>query len=122
MALEKNILLVDDELNLAFTLAQIIKRAGYEVCQANTAVQATKWLDSKAFNLVILDLGLPDIDGLTLLPTIHFRFPQLPVFILTAFVTAGAKKEAFEKGACHYLLKPIDPAELLSNIHRTLDD
>jgi len=122
MALEKNILLVDDELNLSFTLAQIIKRAGYQVTQANCAERAKQCLDSQSFNLMILDLGLPDMDGLTLLPKIHCRFPKMPVFILTAFVTAAAKKEAIENGACNYLLKPIDPAELLSDIRATLGD
>ncbi|MDR3573028.1 MAG: response regulator [Anaerolineaceae bacterium] len=122
MAIDKNILLVDDELNLSFTLAQIIKRAGYCVTQANTAERARQCLDSQPFNLMILDLGLPDMDGLTLLPTVHCRFPKMPVFILTAFVTADAKKEAIENGACNYLLKPIDPAELISNIRATLGD
>jgi DNA-binding response OmpR family regulator len=122
MSLEKNILLVDDEFNLSMTLAQIMKRAGYQVSQANTAAGAGQCLDSQSYSLMILDLGLPDVDGMTLLPTIHHRFPSMPVLILTAYSGATAKEEAIEKGAQNYLLKPIDPAELLFNIHATLGD
>ena len=122
MTPEKAILLVDDEYNLSFTLAQIIKRAGYQVTQAISAENASLCLDLQKFNLMILDLGLPDMDGLILLPRVHARFPKMPIFILTAFVTADTKKEAIENGACNYLLKPIDPIELLSAIRTTLGD
>jgi Response regulator containing CheY-like receiver, AAA-type ATPase, and DNA-binding domains len=122
MSLEKNILLVDDEINLSMTLAQIMKRAGYQVSQANTAAGAGQCLDSQPYSLMILDLGLPDVDGMTLLPIVHDRFPSMPVLILTSYSGAAAKEEAIEKGAQNYLLKPIDPAELLFNIHATLGD
>ena len=117
---EKCVLLVDDEFNLSFTLAQILQRAGYKVTQANCAECAEKYLNKQSFNLMILDIGLPDMDGLTFLPIVHCRFPQMPVFILTACVTTDARKKASENGACHYIMKPVDPAELISNIQAVL--
>ncbi len=121
------ILLVDDEENLRRTLALILIREGYDVDMAATVNEARQHFDSTSYDLTFLDLKLPDANGLTLLPELRSRFPEMPVVVLTAHDKLDAAIEAVRQGARDYLLKPLDPPliiqrikELLSEAHDTL--
>jgi DNA-binding response OmpR family regulator len=118
----ESILVVDDEQNLRHTLAFILKRAGYFVTTAENAEEALNTLKVGTFNLLILDLKMPDVDGLSLLKLIRQNHPKLPVFILTAYGSLDSAIDALRLEARDYLLKPIDPAQLLQRIENILHE
>jgi two-component system, NtrC family, response regulator AtoC len=117
-----SILVVDDEQNLRHTLAFILKRAGYDVTTTESAQEALNTLQSGAFDLMILDLKMPDVDGLSLLKMIRQNHPNLPVFILTAYGSLDSAIDALRMEARDYLLKPIDPALLLDRIQKIMQE
>ncbi len=120
MTTNASILVVDDEENLRRTLALILQREGYVVTTAASVKEASGCLEASAFDLVCLDLKLPDASGLTLLPEIHSQYPDMPVLILTAHDKLGVALEAVRGGARDYLLKPIDPPILLARVKEVL--
>jgi len=117
----KSILVVDDDPNLRYSLSIILQRAGYLVTTVGQACKAIDSLQAGNFDLVIMDIKMPDIDGLALLPKILTVYPQLPILILTAFPTPETVQEAKQSGARAFLEKPIDPDSLLENVHALLE-
>lgn len=115
-----SILVVDDEENLRRTLALILQREGYTVETAASVKEARVCLEAGAFDLVFLDLRLPDASGLTLLPEMRSQYPDMPVMILTAHDKLGAALEAVRNGARDYLLKPVDPPILIARVKEVL--
>jgi DNA-binding response OmpR family regulator len=115
-----SILVVDDEENLRRTLALILQREGYTVTTTASVKEARSCIEAGPFDLVFLDLKLPDDSGLTLLPELRTRYPAMPVLILTAHDKLGAALEAIRGGARDYLLKPVDPLVLLARVKEVL--
>jgi DNA-binding NtrC family response regulator len=110
------ILLIDDEENLRRTLAMILNREGYQVETAATIKEARARLEKSIYDLVFLDLKLPDANGLTMLPDLRSRFPDMPVLVLTAHDKLDSAVEAVRQGARDYLLKPLDPPVILMRV------
>ncbi len=111
---------MDDEENLRHTLALILQREGYTVMTAASVGEARVCLEASAFDLVFLDLKLPDASGLSLLPDLRSRYPDMPVLILTAQDKLGVALEAVRNGAHDYLLKPVDPPVLIARVNEVL--
>jgi DNA-binding response OmpR family regulator len=122
MIIASSILIIDDEAGLRKTLATILHKAGYQVMTAGTAYEAKQLLQKGAFNLVFLDLKLPDEDGIQVLPVIRKMYPGMPVIILTAHATLGSAIEAIRSGARDYLLKPFDPAQIVDRVSAILTE
>lgn len=112
----QSILLIDDEENLRHTLALILAREGYLVETAGTIGEARERLEASRYDLVFLDLKLPDANGLSLLPFLRERFPGMPVLILTAHDKLDSAVEAVRHGARDYLLKPLDPPMIIKRV------
>jgi DNA-binding response OmpR family regulator len=122
MSKPASILIVDDEENLRRTLAMILQREGYVVTTAATVQEARQCLHAGGFDLVFLDLKLPDASGLTLLPDMRNQYPDTLVLILTAHDKLGVALEAVRGGARDYLLKPIDPPVLIARVKEVLGE
>jgi len=116
------ILVVDDEPSLRQTLGLILQQDGYQVTLAADGNEALQCLNSGKFDLAFLDLKLPDVNGLDLLPRIHQITPDLPVLILTAHATLESAMEAVRQGARDYLLKPAEPATILQRTKEILSE
>lgn len=116
------ILIIDDEANLRHSLAMILRRAGYNVTTAGDGIEAWQNLQAGAFDLTFLDLKMPGMDGLALLPRIRSLYPDMPVVILTAHATLESAIEAVRQGARDYLLKPFDPVQLLNRVNEILTE
>ncbi len=115
-----NILVIDDEPNIRRSLELILKEAGYQVGTAENALLGLNRIKTGQYDLVFLDLKLPDKNGMEILPEIRQLYPDLPVLILTAHATLDSAVEAVRRGARDYLLKPIKPAHLLERIQEIL--
>ena len=114
MLAPKTILVVDDDLNLRQTLVIILRNAGYDVSFAENAQRCLLLLQTRIFDLLVLDHKMPDMNGMTLLSVIRRTYPDLPVFFLTGNGSPELQKEALEKGVKGYLVKPADPEAILS--------
>src|SRR5205823_11584566 len=115
------ILIIDDERPVIMTLEALLKRHGYQIDTAPTASQGLKLLKSKSPPLVLLDLQLPDADGLETLDRIKAELPGIQVIILTAHDSLNNAIESIKRGAYHFISKPYAPEELLSLIEKALE-
>jgi len=117
----RHVLIIDDERPVLMTLEALLKRHGYQVDTAPTAAQGLKVLTSKSPTLVLLDLRLPDADGLEMLDRIKNELPEVQVIILTAHDSLHNAIESIKRGAFHFISKPYAPEELLSLVEKALE-
>jgi DNA-binding NtrC family response regulator len=115
------ILIIDDERPILMTLEALLKRHGYQVDTAATASQGLKLLKSRSPSLVLLDLQLPDAEGLQTLDRIKTELPDMQVIILTAHDSLHNAIESIKRGAYHFVSKPYAPEELLSLVEKALE-
>ncbi len=116
------ILIVDDEPNLRRTLAMILARGGYQSAEADNAAAALARLKTAPFDLLFLDLNMPDRYGADLMADIRQAYPNLPVLILTAHATLDSAMEAVRQGARDYMVKPIEPEYILRRVREILGE
>ena len=114
------ILLVDDDNSLLRLLSMRLTAAGYEVTAVESGEQALAQLPLCQPHLIITDLQMKGMDGLTLFNQVHIRNPSLPVMILTAHGTIPEAVEATSRGVFSYLTKPFDSKILLEHVTRAL--
>jgi DNA-binding NtrC family response regulator len=115
------ILIIDDERPVLMTLEALLERHGYQVDTAPTAAQGLKLLKSRSPSLVLLDLQLPDAQGLETLDRIKTELPDMQVIILTAHDSLHNAIESIKRGAYHFISKPYAPEELLSLVEKALE-
>ena len=113
---EPRILLVEDEESLAVGLQFNLQQEGYTVQRAADGREALEHFARENFDLIILDLMLPYVDGYEVAQTIRARSPQLPILMLTARTTAKDRVQGLEAGADDYVIKPFHLRELLLRV------
>ncbi len=118
----KSILVIDDDDNVRSTLAAILSNAGYRAVTAGFVCDAIEHLVTNCFDLVLLDLKMPDMEGLALLSNLHLVYPRLPVMILTGHPAMNYVDGAERFGARGYFLKPVDPVQLLDCVKEVLSE
>src|SRR6201986_5188334 len=114
------LLVVEDNAELAELLAKGLQAAGYEVDVLSTVEEATNVLSTTFYAALILDLGLPDGDGLTLLRDIRHRNNPIPVLVLTARGGLHDSVHGLRSGADDYLVKPFALEELIARLEAQL--
>jgi len=114
------ILLVEDDSGLGSGLQQALKPEGYTIDWLTDGLQALQALETDHFDLVILDLGLPRLDGLSVLRQIRAQGKDTPVLILTARDAVQDRIDGLDSGADDYLIKPFDMTELKARIRALL--
>jgi len=117
----KRILIIDDERPILLTLEALLTRHGYEIETAATASFGLKTLKTKSPALVLLDLQLPDAEGLETLEQIKREHPDVQVVILTAHDSLHNAIESIKRGAYHFISKPYAPEELISLVEKALE-
>lgn len=113
------ILLVEDHPPLAEAVTEALRRGGFAVDHARNAAQAKAMASSATYGLIVLDLGLPDGDGLELLPKLRAG-GQVPVIVLTARDQLGDRIAGLDGGADDYVVKPVEMSELLARCRAVL--
>jgi two-component system response regulator QseB len=114
------ILLVEDDASLAEGIRTALKPEGYTVDWVQDGLGALHALSSESFGLVILDLGLPRLDGLQVLKRLRAAANAVPVLVLTARDATQDRIAGLDAGADDYLVKPFDPAELKARLRALL--
>lgn len=120
--MDKNfsILLVEDEENLQEALKLNLELEGYEVTVAGDGALALKQIHQEHFDLIILDVMLPEVDGIAVTETIRLTNSELPILILSAKNTSADRVLGLKKGADDYLTKPFNLEELLLRVKKLL--
>jgi two-component system KDP operon response regulator KdpE len=113
------VLVIEDDPSLKTALATTLRLAGYRPVTAQTAAEGLRWFAHYAPDLVLLDLGLPDRDGLTVIREIRER-AATPIVVLSARATEGVKVQALDLGADDYVQKPFGVDELLARLRAGL--
>jgi len=108
------VLVVDDDLAIRTTFADILSGEGYDVTAAPDGSEAMRLAAGQPFDVVLLDLFMPGMDGLTVLPLLRALAPATSVVIVSAFVEPDRAAEAFRLGAAAVLVKPPNVDELLA--------
>src|SRR4051812_17501353 len=117
----RRILIIDDERPILMTLEALLTRRGFQVDTAATAAAGLKSLKAKLPALVLLDLQLPDAEGLHTLDQIKTEYPEMQVIILTAHDSLNNAIESIKRGAYHFISKPYAPEELLSLVEKAVE-
>jgi DNA-binding NtrC family response regulator len=115
------VVVIDDERPILLTLEALLSRHGYAAQCANTASLGLGLVRKSMPDIALLDLGLPDADGLDVLREIRAEFPDLQVIILTAHDSLENAIESIKLGAFHFISKPYAPEELMGLIKRALE-
>ena len=114
------VLVVEDHPDIVIGLQDLLQHDGYDVVVAGTCAAAIALATQQRFNAILLDLTLPDGDGLDVLREVHSRDPSLPVIIVTAHIAQERTVGTLAKGAFAYLTKPYDREELRQTLRRAI--
>ena len=117
---KKTILVVDDEASMRKNVVELMTREGFVVLEAGDGIEALKNIRSATLSLVLLDINLPKMDGITVLKEMKKDFPDIPVIVFTAYGTSERAIEAMKAGAYDYLDKPFELDEFLLVVRRAL--
>lgn len=119
MNIREKILVVEDEKSIAHFISTVLANNGYEAMQARSGSEAISMISSHCPDLIILDLGLPDMDGLDILRQLR-SWSSLPVVVVSARAHEKDKVTALDLGADDYLTKPFGTDELLARVRTAI--
>jgi DNA-binding response OmpR family regulator len=107
---------IEDERKMAMILDRALRSAGFRVTVVDTGRRGIEALDGGDFALAILDLLLPDVDGVSVLASARTLTPETPILVLSAVTDVRSKVVCLELGACDYVAKPCDLPELVARV------
>ena len=115
------ILVVDDETSITITLGELLRREGYRVNSANSGAEALDLIADNHYDLVIVDLHMKGIDGMTVLDQLRQQWPLTPGIVLTGYASMDSAIAALRQGVNDYLVKPSDITDLKLAVRRGLE-
>ena len=118
---QKRILLVDDEANVRRVFSDVLKKESYIVKGVKDGPEAIKAVEQEKFDLALVDLRMPRMDGIEVLENIKRIKPHIPVIIYTGYGSVTTAVECMRRRAADYLNKPFSPQELKSSIRKALE-
>ena len=119
---KKSILIVDDDIAILKYATHILQLEGYDVDAAETGFEAIEKSNARFYNLALLDIKLPDMEGTELLTKMHRTTPSMMKIMVTGFPSLNNAVEALNLGADAYLLKPVELEELLKVVKEKLKE
>ena len=119
MKIKDKVLIVEDEQSISNFISTILSANGYDTMIARTGEEALTMISSHCPDLIVLDLGLPDMDGIEVLKSVR-KWSNLPVVVVSARQHEDDKVEALDCGADDYLVKPFGTSELLARIRTAI--
>jgi two-component system response regulator HydG len=117
----RRLLVVDDDRTFRLSTAELLRQDGHEVETAGDAAEAVDMLSRRSFDLVLLDMRMPGMDGLTAVEVLRTRGLRAPVLMISGFGTIDTAVESLHRGADHFLSKPVDPDILSAKVAELLE-
>jgi DNA-binding response OmpR family regulator len=117
---KKTILVVDDDKSILRTFTRILQKSGYEIDTAETGKEAVEKTDGRHYDLALVDIRLPDMDGTDLLAKLKKPLQNTVKIMITGFPSLETGVKALDEGADAYLVKPVKPQELLALLEEKL--
>ena len=117
---KKTILVVDDDKSILRTFTRILQKSGYEIDVAETGKEAMEKAENNHFDLALVDIRLPDMDGTDLLAKLKKPLQHTVKIMITGFPSLETGVKALDEGADAYLVKPVKPQELLMLLEEKL--
>ncbi|MBN1221286.1 MAG: response regulator transcription factor [Anaerolineae bacterium] len=114
------ILIVDDEEAVRFFTADALRRAGWQTYEADSGEAALSMLEKTPLDVMLLDLRMPDVDGLAVMRQSTKRWPEVMIIIMTAYASIDSAIEAVRQGAFDYLQKPCSTEDIVACANRAL--
>ena len=118
---KESLLIVDDDEGARKSLSLIFGKNNFYIDTANTGQEALEKAQGKLFNIILMDIKLPDMEGIELLSALKEINPQSDVLIITAYASLETAKRAVNEGASGYITKPINMNEVLTTIKKTIE-
>ena len=118
---KKRVLVIDDEQIVLDSVHKILTSYGYDVSTTSTASIGVRRATNEPFHIVLTDIRMPDMDGLTVLRDIKRVKPTLPVLIITGYATVDSAIQSMKLGAVNYIEKPFTPEELVRAVVAAMD-
>lgn len=118
---EVRILVVDDELIVRESLSNYLREDGYEAVAVETGEEALRKVENENWNILFVDLKMPDMDGLEVLREVKEAKADLPVIIITAYATIDSAVQAMKDGAYDYIVKPFDPEAIAMVVEKVVE-
>ena len=119
MKIKDKILVIEDEQNISHFISATLNSSGYDAMIAHSGSEALSMISSHCPDVIVLDLGLPDMDGLEILKSVR-SWSSLPIVVVSARTHESDKVTALDLGADDYLTKPFGTSELLARIRMAL--
>ncbi|MCG6536488.1 MAG: response regulator, partial [Syntrophales bacterium LBB04] len=119
--MKAKILVVDDEQGIRTMLRAVLTKAGYDVTEADDGTSAVKAVENHAFDLILMDIRMNDMDGIEAMREMKKISPLIPVIMMTAHASVKTAVDALKSGAYDYLTKPLDVDELKILVEKGLD-
>jgi DNA-binding response OmpR family regulator len=113
---KKRVIVIDDDKSILRTFTRILQKNGYEIDVAETGKEALEKSKKKTYDLALIDIRLPDMDGTDLLVKMQQTTPEAIKIMITGFPSLETGVKALDEGADAYLVKPVKPEELLALI------
>jgi len=115
------ILVVDDEKIVLESCQAVLEEAGFEVVLLPSAYKALKAMNNEDFSLLLIDVKMPEHDGMYLMQEVKKRWPETPVIVMSGYYTADTISEALRMGAATFIAKPFEPEELIATIRQVIE-
>lgn len=124
--MEKKILIVDDDRIVLESCKRVLESEGFEVVLVSSAIDAIEQLEKKSFDLMLMDVKMPEKDGVYLLEKIREKWPlddwpELPVLVMSGYPTPETIRDLKKQGARDFIPKPFTPDELLLSVQKFLE-
>jgi len=120
MRKNQSILIIDDDKYILSVFSRILTKQGYTVENAETGQEAMEMITKKQYDLALIDVKLPDIEGPLLVEKMHKKHPEMMKIVITGFPSIEDANKVMDNGATAYLVKPIKSEELIKFINKKL--
>jgi DNA-binding NtrC family response regulator len=114
------ILVVDDDKVVLTSCQRILAPEGHSVVLTSSAKEAVARLEAERFDLLLVDVIMPEYDGIYLIGTVRDKWPELPILVMSGYPTPETISSGLSAGATHFIAKPFTPDELLAAVRRAL--
>ncbi len=120
MVKKRKVLVVDDEADTCLLLTKVLTKEGHDVSTASDGIEALRVIDREEIDLIITDMKMPNMDGISFLKAAKKALPDVKVIIMTAYGGVESYLDAMNLGAFEYLNKPFEINELLTIVNKAL--